>query len=401
MTTRGYVNQRHAVLVTGGSDGIGLGLARRYLRRGDRVLVTGRRRDRLQAVATANPGLEIFAGDIGSPSAREELAARIGDVMPELDTIINNAGIQRRKSLAADDEPWTAARSEIEILLDGPIHLNRLLVPVLLRADRDALIVNVTSGGAYMPQTFAPIYSAAKAALHSYTMNLRWALAETRVAVTELIPPAVATGLAGEQDRHGADIDDFCDSVFPRLDGTHDDVGFGVTDSEAFRAMLATRRELFLASAGRSSVQRYPTAASPEANKDLVRRYYEHVSNGERAKADALIADDATWWIAGDPAQFPIAGCRPIGEHQAMLRRWVAPNLPNGVRTRITGMTAEGDRVAVEMENEAETAAGKHYSNRFHLLFEVRGGKIHAVREYLDTLHAEATLLDGRTSLAE
>lgn len=401
MTTPGYVNQRHAVLVTGGSDGIGLGLARRYLARGDRVLVTGRRGDRLQAAAMANPGLEIFAGDIGSPAAREGLAAWIAEVMPELDTVINNAGIQRRKSLAADDEPWAAARSEIEILLDGPIHLNRLLVPALLRADRDALIINVTSGGAYMPQPFAPIYSAAKAALHSYTMNLRWALAETRVGVVELVPPAVATGLAGERDRHGADIDEFCDSVFPRLDGTHEDVGFGATDSEAFRAMLATQHEMFSTAAARSSVRRYQRATDVEANKDLVRRYYEHVSNGERAQADALIADDATWWIAGDPAQFPIAGRRPIAEHQAMLRRWVAPSLPNGVRTRITGMTAEGDRVAVEMENQAQTAAGKLYNNRFHLLFEVRDGKIRAVREYLDTLHAEAVLLDGRTSSSE
>jgi uncharacterized oxidoreductase len=257
MTTAAYADRRHAVLITGGSDGIGLGLARRYLARGDRVLVTGRRPDRLRYAAAANPGLETLVSDIGEVDARQALAAHVADVMPEVDTVINNAGIQRRIPLAADQRPWPAAQSEIEILLGGPVHLNRLLIPVLIRGGSNALIVNVTSGGAYAPQPFAPIYSAAKAALHSYTVNLRWALAETPIAVTELIPPAVATALAGESDRHGADPDAFCDTVFPLLDGRHDDVGFGLTASDEFRAMRDSQQQFFLAAAGRSDVQRY------------------------------------------------------------------------------------------------------------------------------------------------
>lgn len=260
MTTSDYRAKRHAVLITGGSDGIGLSLARRYLARGDRVIVTGRRQERLEAASASAPGLEIYVSDIGSAPAREALAAHIAETMPELDTIINNAGVQRRIPLVADDEPWSAVRAEIDILLDGPIHLNRLLVPELVTSGRDSLIVNVTSGGAYMPQTFAPMYSAAKAALHSYTVNLRWALAETRVGVTELIPPAVATTLAGDGNRHGADIDEFCDTVFPQLDGSHDEVGFGATASDAFRALLDHQRDFFETSASRSQVPRYPAA---------------------------------------------------------------------------------------------------------------------------------------------
>ena len=262
MTTSGYSTQRHAVLITGGSDGIGLGLARRYIERGDRVIVTGRREDRLKAASASIAGLETFVNDIGSPEEREALAARIGSTMPELDTIINNAGVQRRVPLAGDDGPWSGSRGEIEILLDGPIHLNRLLIPRVIDGGRDALIVDVTSGGAYMPQTFAPVYSAAKAALHSYTVNLRWALADTRIEVTELIPPAVATALAGERDRHGADVDEFCDTVFPLLDGNHDEVGFGFTASDTFRSLLDLQRELFQTSASRFAVARYPEAAA-------------------------------------------------------------------------------------------------------------------------------------------
>ncbi|WP_218823026.1 SDR family NAD(P)-dependent oxidoreductase [Microbacterium sp. Yaish 1] len=262
MTTSGYPTQHHAVLITGGGDGIGFGLARRYVERGDRVIVTGRREERLEAAAASVPGLETYANDIGSPEAREALAALIGSTMPDLDTIINNAGVQRRVPLASDDEPWSAARAEIEILLDGPIHLNRLLIPQLLDSGRDSLIVDVTSGGAYLPQTFAPVYSASKAALHSYTVNLRWALAETRIGVTELIPPAVATALAGERDRHGADVDEFCDTVFPLLDGSHDEAGFGFTASDTFRSLLDLQRELFEASTGPSTVARYREASA-------------------------------------------------------------------------------------------------------------------------------------------
>ncbi|UAJ79507.1 SDR family NAD(P)-dependent oxidoreductase [Leifsonia sp. ZF2019] len=271
MTTSGYATQRHAVLITGGSDGIGLGLARRYIERGDRVIVTGRREERLTAAATSVPGLETYVNDIGSPEAREALTAYIATTMPELDTVINNAGVQRRVPLASDDEPWSAARAEIEILLDGPIHLNRLLIPQLLSRGRGSLIVDVTSGGAYMPQTFAPIYSASKAALHSYTVNLRWALADTTIGVAELIPPAVATALAGTEDRHGADVDEFCDAVFPLLDGDHDEVGFGFTASGAFRSLLSLQHELFEASAGRSAVSRYRESTCAECTSARIR----------------------------------------------------------------------------------------------------------------------------------
>jgi len=107
-----------------------------------------------------------------------------------------------------------------------------------------------------------PVYSASKAALHSCTVNLRWALAETRIGVAELIPPAVATTLAGDGGRHGADIDEFCDTVFPLLDGNHDEVGFGFTASAAFRSLLDLQRELFATSAQRSAVTRYKEIAA-------------------------------------------------------------------------------------------------------------------------------------------
>lgn len=139
--------------------------------------------------------------------------------MPDLNILINNAGIQRRISLASDQAEWAERQVEIDILLSAPIHMNYLLIPLLLGADKSGLIVNVTSGGAYIPQVFAPVYSACKAALHSYTMTLRHSLVNTSCRVTEIIPPAVQTALAGPGLNHGVPLDEFCDTVFAALIG--------------------------------------------------------------------------------------------------------------------------------------------------------------------------------------
>jgi uncharacterized protein len=129
-------------------------------------------------------------------------------------------------------------------------------------------------------------------------------------------------------------------------------------------------------------------------NKQVVRDYYRHVSAGERDAADALLADDATWWIAGKPERFALAGERTMAEHRRLLGT-IASALPHGVRVEVRAMTAEGDRVAAETETHGISAAGTVYDNRFHMLFVIRDGKIVHVREYLDTLHAKQVLLDG------
>jgi uncharacterized oxidoreductase len=246
---------RRNVLITGGGSGIGLGLAARYLKAGHRVLVTGRSAQRLGDVAARLPGLEIFTNDVATPPGREELAVHLRRTMPGLDTVISNAGIQRRVGIAADDAPWAEAQYEIDVLLAGPVHLSRLLVPQLLSNGRPGVYVNVTSGGAFVPQPFAPLYSAAKAALHSYTVNLRHALKDTTCRVVELIPPAVATRLAGPGHNHGADPEEFCDAVFPLLDGSHPTVGFGPTAD--LTARLAAEQRTFEEAATRFDVPIY------------------------------------------------------------------------------------------------------------------------------------------------
>jgi uncharacterized oxidoreductase len=218
------------VLITGGSDGIGRDLAARFLASGARVLVTGRSKEKLNRAASELSGLATFVNDISTPAERERLARHIKDVMPGINILINNAGIQRRVALAVDTSPWSERQAEIDTLFSGPVHLNHLLVPVILAHGNAAIIANVTSGGAFIPQPFAPTYSACKAALHSYTMNLRFALTGTSCKVVEIIPPAIRTALAGPGATHGEPLDDFCDAIFAALsNGEVVEIGYGAT----------------------------------------------------------------------------------------------------------------------------------------------------------------------------
>jgi uncharacterized oxidoreductase len=241
------------VLITGGTSGIGLGLAQRILKAGARVVATGRNTSRL---GVSHDRLTIIASDIGSESDRNALAAQVSELLPNLNVVINNAGIQRRIGLAADDAPWAERQEEIDILLAGPIHLNHLLIPRLLARAGPSIIANVSSGGAFVPQVFAPTYSACKAAIHSYTMVLREALAKTSCQVVEIIPPAVQTNLGGAAP-HGASLDEFCNTVVDGLVAGRQRIGFGFTEDDTFVAAEKPYMDLFKQSAERADVAGY------------------------------------------------------------------------------------------------------------------------------------------------
>jgi len=246
---------RRNVLITGGSRGIGLFLATRMLARGDRVLVTGRSEASLLAAQAVHPHLEALVADMSTVDGRKALAAHIGAAMPELDLLVQNAGVQRRIGLAADDAAWPERQVEIDTLFAGPVHLDHLLVPVMLAHGRPATIVEVTSGGAVVPQPFAPLYSASKAALHHYTLLLRMALAATPVHVVELMPPAVATGLGGAE--HGVPPDEFCDAAVTGIDAGEDVIGFGATAGEEIASLVTAQRRLFEGLSGRFPIASY------------------------------------------------------------------------------------------------------------------------------------------------
>jgi len=220
----------NTVLITGGGTGIGLALAERFLAAGSEVIVCGRRADALQAAKARHPKLHTLVADVGTEAGRIALFEQATRDFPGLNVLVNNAGIQNRGQLTGGVEDWSRHQQEIAINLEAPIHLSMLFMPHLQKQARP-VVLNVTSGLAFAPLPFAAIYSATKAALHSFTLSLRVQAAKVGVEVVELVPPAVNTDLGGVGLHNtGAPLGEFADSVMARIDKGELEVGFGTAE---------------------------------------------------------------------------------------------------------------------------------------------------------------------------
>jgi uncharacterized oxidoreductase len=220
------------ILITGGTSGIGLELAKQLLAAGNTVLITGRNSARLQKAQRELQGVHVFQSDGSEPSEINLLHQEVLSNFPKLDVIINNAGIMRNLNLnVASPSDIT---SEIEINLSGPVLLNQLFLPHL-KKQSEALIVNVSSGLALIPFTISPVYSAAKAGLHAYTRCLRAQMKGTSVRVIELLPPGTETPLfRGEFEQEmkgqkGMDVTILVKQAIAGIEADKDEVRPGLT----------------------------------------------------------------------------------------------------------------------------------------------------------------------------
>lgn len=188
----------NTILITGGGSGIGRALAEAFHRRGNQVIVAGRRRAALDDVARANPGIATAVLDVTDPQDIARFAAEIARDHPALNALVNNAGIMQPEDWLAADVNTGIAEATIATNLLAPIRLTAALLPLLRKQARSA-VLNVSSGLAFLPLAVTPTYSATKAAIHSFSESLRYQLQDTGVDVIEIAPPYVQTELMGEQ----------------------------------------------------------------------------------------------------------------------------------------------------------------------------------------------------------
>jgi uncharacterized oxidoreductase len=190
----------NTILITGGATGIGFSLAK-SLCETNRVIICGRRESRLKEARDALPRLETIMCDLTKDRDRQSLFDWATSHFPDLNIVINNAGVQRQIDLRKGLTDFSPGENEITTNLEAPIALTALFVPHLLQKN-NAAIVNVTSGLGFTPLAILPLYCATKAAMHSFTLSLRHQLSGTSVKVFELVPPTVDTELdRGARDR--------------------------------------------------------------------------------------------------------------------------------------------------------------------------------------------------------
>lgn len=182
------------ILITGGSAGIGRALAEAMHRDGAKVIITGRRQDALRSVAEANPGMDWAVLDMTDADTIAAFAVQVTRDHPALNAVIHNAGIMEVENLTADAWDLDRVDRTLETNLLGPIRLTAGLIGHLKQQPR-ATLMTVSSGLAFVPLAATPIYSATKAAIHSWTQALRSQLKDTAIEVLELAPPGVATDL--------------------------------------------------------------------------------------------------------------------------------------------------------------------------------------------------------------
>ena len=235
----------NTIFITGGGSGIGRALAEALHKRGNKVIISGRRVGHLQKTLEANPGMEAIELDITNPNCITAVAAKLILSYPDLNVVINNAGVMQIDDISTviDDELVT---STINTNFTGPIRLTSALIEHLKKQD-SAYVLIVSSVLGFTPMAMTGVYSATKAALHSYCMSLRFKLRHTSVHVLEVIPPWVRTELLNSSEEPRAmPLDDFVTRTLEAL--ATESTEIMVPRAKFLRDQAGTAEELFVTS---------------------------------------------------------------------------------------------------------------------------------------------------------
>jgi len=200
--------KNNTILITGGATGIGFSLAETLVSAGNKVIICGRREGKLKEAKDKLPQIQAKVCDVSKEKERESLFNWVKDNFRDLNVLINNAGIQRMVNLKKGTQDLFSHENEVETNLIAPIHLSAYFIPLLLKK-KESAIINVSSGLGFVPIASMPVYCATKAAIHSFTVSLRYQLRDTSIKVFEIVPPAVDTELGkgtteeGDQEYRG------------------------------------------------------------------------------------------------------------------------------------------------------------------------------------------------------
>ena len=231
---------KNKMLITGGGSGLGLGLTEKFVQEGNTVIICGRRKNVLDEAAQKFPGVITYVADLSNEQGRIALYEWIAANHPDLNVLVNNAGIQQWMKLS-DPDFYTRAKEELITNIEAPIHLTWLFT----RLSSLRTIINVTSGLAFIPFTKVPVYSATKAFLHSFTLSIQHLLKEKNIEVIEMIPPALNTDLGGKGIHDFAPpVSNYIEAIFKQLKEGKTELSFGFSE-EGSKAGPEEIRKIF------------------------------------------------------------------------------------------------------------------------------------------------------------
>ena len=198
---RSDVNLSHnTILITGGGSGIGFALAKEFIQLNNRVIICGRNLERLKTAKQKFPSIEIIQCDVSDENSVETLVQEIQEKYPDLNFLVNNAGIMKMWNIQRETTNTREQKAEILINFFGTVQLTQSLIPHLLK-QKNSAVLNVSSALAFAPMSAAPIYNAMKAAMHSYSISIRQQLQNTSIKIFEVLPAAIETQMATDMEK--------------------------------------------------------------------------------------------------------------------------------------------------------------------------------------------------------
>jgi uncharacterized oxidoreductase len=213
----------NTIFITGGGSGIGRGLAEALHALGNQVIIGGRRRSHLDAVIAANPGMRAVQLDITDPASIRGVAERLIAEHPDLNVLINNAGVMQPDAAAGEIDDGLMVAT-ITTNLMGPIRMTSALIEHL-KGRKDAVVAYTSSVLGFTPMAATAVYSSTKAALHSYILSQRFLLQDAKVRVLEIAPPWVRTELMNSQEAEQAmPLDQFIQETIAVLGTDADEI---------------------------------------------------------------------------------------------------------------------------------------------------------------------------------
>jgi len=234
----------NTIVITGGTSGIGRELVEKLLARGNRVVTCGRRKDRLDQLRARSPDVSVFTCDVTNEAQRKDFADWVGTNHLSANVLINNAGIQLVMDFTRSLD-LGRVRQEVETNLIAPVHFISLFAPLLAKKE-GAAIVNISSGLAFSPLAFMPVYCATKAAIHSLSLSLRRQMRDLGIMVYEIAPPGVDSELGrerwpkGQSSHGGMPVTEFVEAMLKALESDAPEAAIGQAEG-----MRAKREGLF------------------------------------------------------------------------------------------------------------------------------------------------------------
>lgn len=220
--------KNNTILITGGASGIGYALAGEFLSLGNTVIACGRNSVKLDNMRKTHPEIHTVRCDITKMDDLLKMLNYIQERFPQLNVIINNAGIQYNYSFFKDDNTLEKIKEEIDVNLSAPVNLTKFFLDLISKNDNPA-IINISSPLALVPKKSAPLYCATKAGLHTFSDSLRYQLEDTPIKVIEVMPPLVDTDMTRGRGKGKITAEEFARKLIKELARDKERINIGKT----------------------------------------------------------------------------------------------------------------------------------------------------------------------------